>query len=142
MAFPLCFLVDGPSHHLPASMARAGHPERGFHSFVAGWIGGYFIWGDYTSINHQLLLYLISRIQIGLIKKVWEGFHGTPHDDPSSALQHPHLYPLIAASAWGVVMSLFEDSPHVLHRSLRSSMEEIYRYRLTDEELAAGKNAA
>jgi peroxisomal membrane protein 4 len=108
-----------------------GHPDRAYHSFVAGWIGGYCVWGDYSSINNQVLLYLISRIQVGLIKKVWEALHGTPHSHPESALQHPYLYPMIAASAWGVVMALFEESPHVLHPSLRSSMDEIYRYQFS-----------
>jgi hypothetical protein len=38
---------------------------------------------------------------------------------------------MIAASAWGVVMALFEESPHALHPSLRSGMDEIYRYQFS-----------
>ena len=39
-----------------------------------------------------------------------------------------HLQLRIQNVVWGLVMVLFEESPHVLHRSLKSSMDEIYRY--------------
>ena len=126
------FPVDGPSHHIPPALAPAGEPDRYYHSFVAGWLGGYFVWGRYSSVNHQIILYLASRILVGLVKRGWEQIHGTPHHHPSSALQHPKLYPFMAATVWGIVMALFEESPHVLHRSLRTSMDEIYRYQLSN----------
>jgi hypothetical protein len=31
---------------------------------------------------------------------------------------------------WGIVMYLFEDKPGSLHPSLKSDIDEIYRYRL------------
>jgi hypothetical protein len=132
--------VDGPFFNqrratTESGGAPAGHPERTFHSFVAGCIGGYCVWGNSSSINNQILLYLISRIQMGLVKKAWERWNimdGTtelrhPHST-SILLRHPWLYRAVAATTWGMVMALFEDSPHVLHSSLRSSMDEIYRY--------------
>lgn len=39
-------------------------------------------------------------------------------------------YPLGAAAVWGIVMALFEACPHVLHPSLKRSMDEIYRFQL------------
>ena len=71
---------------------------------------------------------------MALVKKVWERCNvtdGTAAQHPHSTsilLRHPWLYRAIAATTWGMVMALFEDSPHVLHSSLKSSMDEIYRY--------------
>jgi peroxisomal membrane protein 4 len=108
-----------------------GHPERPYHALVAGAVGGYFVWGRYSSVNHQIVLYLTSRVIVGLAKHTWEKFRGVPHHDTPSILNHPRTYPLLAASVWGLVMVLFEESPHVLHKSLKQSMDEIYRFRLS-----------
>ena len=130
---------------------KAGHPERPYHALISGAIGGYFVWGRYSSINYQIVLYLTSRVIIGLTKRLFEHYYhpgdGHSHhniaatttassqsitkssnNSSSNILQHPQMYPLMAALVWGCVMVLFEESPHVLHRSLKSSMDEIYRY--------------
>jgi hypothetical protein len=129
----LSYIVDGPfskqTHTLPASMA--GHPERPYHALVAGAVGGYFVWGRYSSVNHQIVLYLTSRVIVGLAKHTLEKYRGVSHHDSPSVLNHPRTYPLLAASVWGLVMVLFEESPHVLHKSLKQSMDEIYRFRLS-----------
>ena len=152
------FVVDGPfsktnSHSIlvPAIPSMAGHPERPYHALISGAIGGYFVWGRYSSINYQIVLYLTSRVIIGLTKRLFEHYYhpGVGHshhsiaatttassqsitkssnNSSSNILQHPQMYPLMAALVWGCVMVLFEESPHVLHRSLKSSMDEIYRY--------------
>eukprot|EP00934_Nitzschia_sp_Nitz4_P000068 Nitzschia sp. Nitz4//scaffold39_size137210//119085//119947//NITZ4_003220-RA/size137210-augustus-gene-0.187-mRNA-1//1//CDS//3329550446//68//frame0 len=128
----LTMIVDGPTHHLPPSLAPPGEPDRYYHAFLSGWLGGYFVWGRYSSVNHQIVLYLASRVLVGLAKRGWERIHGKPHHDPESLLQHPRTYPLLAALVWGMTMVLFEESPHVLHRSLKASMDEIYRYQLSN----------
>ena len=128
----------------------AGHPERPYHALVAGAVGGYYIWGRYSSVNYQIVLYLTSRVLIGVTKRIWEHYfhkdnspeHGGKLVPSSSTqggnsqgtgniLQHPQIYPIMAAAIWGLVMVLFEESPHVLHKSLRQSMDEIYRYQLS-----------
>jgi peroxisomal membrane protein 4 len=157
--------VDGPfspgTHSLlPASMA--GHPERPYHALVAGAVGGYFVWGRYSSVNHQIILYLTSRVLIGVSKRLWEHYHGHPENGASwssshiqgnssrsssraaSLLDHPQTYPFLAATVWGLVMVLFEESPHVLHKSLKQSMDEIYRYQLSTavSDVSASAGAA
>jgi peroxisomal membrane protein 4 len=144
----LQLIIDGPlsfttktkqqNYALPTSMA--GHPERPYHSLVAGGVGGYCVWGRYSSVNHQIVLYLTSRILVGLTKRLWEHVHGTPHHHPTSLLQHKQTYPLLAATVWGIVMVLFEESPHVLHSSLKKSMEEIYRFKI--QSFAATSNVS
>lgn len=107
--------------------APAGHPERSHHALFAGAIGGYLIWGRYSSVNYQVVLYLASRVLVGLWKR-----YGVGHE-------HPNLYRFAAAAVWGVVMMLFEECPEVLHPSLKSSMDEIYRFGLpprTDSRLS------
>ena len=145
----IALVVDGPffskkttttavaSHYNNSTsipgIIKAGQPERPYHSLLAGAAGGYIIWGRYSSVNHQIILYLSSRILVGLAKRGWEHVYQKPrhfNGDPNtsnSILQHPQTYPLVAATVWGIVMLLFEESPHVLHRSLKKSMDEIYR---------------
>jgi peroxisomal membrane protein 4 len=123
--------VDGPfaaGRGVPTSIA--GHPERPYHALVAGSLGGYFVWGRYSRINHQIILYLTSRVLLGLSKRAWERYYNSSHTN-SKILQHPRAYSLFSAGIWGIVMILFEESPHVLHRSLKQSMDEIYRYQLS-----------
>eukprot|EP00980_Cylindrotheca_fusiformis_P026146 scaffold15472_cov117-Cylindrotheca_fusiformis.AAC.10 len=123
----LKYIIDGPCFtNVPTSVA--GRPERAYHSLVAGSIGGYFVWGQYSSVNHQIVLYLASRVFIGLSKRTWEKLSPGTY---SSVLQHPRTYSVLSAALWGIVMVLFEESPHVLHRSLKQSMDEIYRYQVS-----------
>lgn len=103
-----------------------GHPEHPHHALVAGAVGGYFVWGRYSSVNNQVVLYLASRVLVGLWKR-----HCEPHvlhQNLPLALRE-RSYAITAAAVWGLVMLLFEESPDVLHPSLTSSMNEIYRFR-------------
>ena len=139
----ISLIVDGPSGSVDyfnsqtsvSTAIKAGEPERPYHSLLAGATGGYIVWGRYSSVNHQIVLYLASRILVGLAKRGWELFYQRPghfksksNSNPKSILQHPQTYRVLAATVWGIVMLLFEESPHVLHRSLKKSMDEIYRY--------------
>lgn len=90
-----------------------GHPQHLWHASVAGAIGGYYSWGDSTSVNQQMLLYLSSRILLATWKRLTD-------------VRIP--LPVVAAAIWGAVMYLFEDDPDVLHPSLKASMNEIYRF--------------
>jgi hypothetical protein len=120
-----------------------GYPEQAHHALLAGAVGGYFVWGrDYqSSVNYQLLLYLTSRVLVGVWKRLQVSslshHHHHDHHDPSSIIQQQDppwhrrrahiLYRCMSAVVWGLVMVLFEESPHVLQSSLRNSMDEIYR---------------
>jgi len=115
------------NNSISTTTIEVGQPERPYHSLLAGAIGGYFVWGRYSSVNHQIILYLTSRILVGLAKRGWELIFQKPSHSPSSIFQHTKTYPMMAATVWGIVMMLFEESPHVLHRSLKASMDEIYR---------------
>lgn len=102
-------------------LSLPGHPERPHHALVAGMVGGYMVWGRYSSVNYQIVLYLTSRVLVALWKQ--HDYRILPN-----ALRE-RTYAIAAAVVWGVVMLLFEESPDVLHPSLKSSMDEIYRFR-------------
>lgn len=104
-----------------------GLPELPHHSFLAGAVGGYIVWGRYSSVNYQMILYLASRILVGSIKLARE--KGVKPFSWSGA-SFGNTYPLAAAGIWGTVLYLFEQHPNVLHPSLRRSMDEIYRCTL------------
>lgn len=116
----------GRRHSINSAHPNApGLPEQPHHAFLAGAIGGYIVWGRYSSLNYQLVLYLVSRILVGCFKLAKQ--RGIP---PFSwrKLTFTKTYPWAAAGIWGTVMVMFEECPEILHPSLRRSMEEIYRY--------------
>lgn len=122
----MLYKVDGSYRDQPLLERDSGYPERYHHALIAGAVGGYFVWGRYSNVNHQVVLYLTSRVLVGLGKKAANHLNISHHTSNS--------YPFFAAVIWGMVMALFEDSPEVLHSSLKKSMDEIYRYKLTGHE--------
>lgn len=123
----LRILVNGPfterSHVNGTNSKAPGLPEHPHHAFVAGAVGGYIVWGRYSGVNYQLILYLISRIIVGCFKLARQ-----KGISPFSwkRLTFTKTYPWAAAGIWGTVMVMFEEYPEILHPSLRRSMEEIY----------------
>lgn len=124
---------------LSLRFAPPGHPELVYHSFIAGAIGGYFIWGRYSAVNQQIVLYLASRVLMGLWNRAMIGRSKPRLEEGSVALaedtklmrqsaQSSKSYPIMAAIIWGVVMALWEENPDVLQLSLKKSMDEIYRH--------------
>ena len=120
-----------------------GYPQHSHHALIAGLIGGYTVWGQYTSINYQIVLYLFSRVLVALFQRLattmakhqelQQQRNGLHKINPISfitlqQLMKERIYSLSAAAVWGIVMFLFEDSPEFLQPSLRSSMDEIYRF--------------
>lgn len=89
-----------------------------FHSFIAAFVGGYFVFGKYNKVNEQINLYLLSRILYGLAKLgVKKGYIPKPKQD---------TFPWFAAIVWGIVLWLFEYNQDTLQPSLKSSMTYLY----------------
>jgi peroxisomal membrane protein 4 len=111
---------------------------------LAGAFGGYFIWGKYTAVNNQILLYLTSRVIVAMWKR-WCRIQGTTittsHDLANGILSLPmisssrriNLYPIVSTIIWGLVMMLYEETPELLHPTLKASMDEIYHVSLAQE---------
>uniref|UniRef100_A0A914WG01 Peroxisomal membrane protein 4 n=1 Tax=Plectus sambesii TaxID=2011161 RepID=A0A914WG01_9BILA len=92
--------------------------KKEWHSFVAAFIMGYFVFGKNNGVNMQINLYLLSRIMVGLARlAVQKGVL----PEPQGA-----VFPWFAAVVWGVVLWLFEHHQSVLQGSLQASMTYLY----------------
>lgn len=131
-------VVDGPYNVGGAGqrlVARPpGHPERSYHALVAGAVGGYFVFGRYSSVTYQMVLYLTSRVLVAAAKRVQTRYAAL------SGISFEQSYPLFSAVVWGLVMLMFEDTPELLTPSLRRSMDEIYRFQLPKTTALNSKN--
>ncbi|KAJ3225072.1 Peroxisomal membrane protein 4 [Clydaea vesicula] len=98
-------------------LRRSKGKESQSDSFVAGLVGGYIVFGENNGINQQIVLYLFSRILVGIAKLgVKNGIYGAPET----------TFPIFASVTWGVVMWLFRHNRDVLQGSLQSSMQYLY----------------
>ncbi|KAF7727619.1 hypothetical protein EC973_007380 [Apophysomyces ossiformis] len=103
-----------------------GDKEAGYHSFLAGLVGGYYVFGENNNINQQIVLYLFSRVVMALVKMPVK----------RQVIDAPqHTYPIFAAVVWGLVMYLFRYEEDTLQPSLRASMIYIYRDSKTWDSL-------
>ncbi|KUF92019.1 Serine/threonine-protein kinase AtPK2/AtPK19 [Phytophthora nicotianae] len=98
-----------------------GKPGAHWHAAVAGGIGGYLVWGRYSSVNFQIIMYLMSRVLISAVRLLAaKGYQ------PFAQHRFKHVYPLLATVVWASVMWLYENEPHTLHPSLLKSMQFLY----------------
>ncbi|KAJ2624131.1 hypothetical protein GGI26_001706 [Coemansia sp. RSA 1358] len=87
------------------------------HTFIAGCVGGWFVFGEKTSVNQQIVLYLFSRIAMGLVNTAMKaGNFNAP----------PNSFAMFAAICWGIVMVLFRRDKSMLQDSLKNSMTYLY----------------
>ncbi|CAH0477048.1 unnamed protein product [Peronospora belbahrii] len=98
-----------------------GKPSAHWHAAVAGGIGGYLIWGRYSGVNFQIIMYLMSRVLISFVRALAaKGYK------PFAQHHFKHVYPLLATVVWASVMWLYENEPQTLHPSLLKSMQFLY----------------
>ena len=91
--------------------------ESNGDSFLAGLVGGYIVFGEDNNINQQIVLYLFSRILIGLAKV---GVQNRVLSAPNNT------FTMFAATVWGIVMWLFRHHRSSLQGSLQASMQYLY----------------
>ncbi|KAF9439097.1 Peroxisomal membrane protein 4, partial [Entomortierella beljakovae] len=87
--------------------------ERPMDSFIAGLVGGYVVFGENNNVNQQIVLYLFSRIMMGMAKLPVKK---NIIDEPTQT------FPIFASLVWAIVMFLFQNEKDVLQPSLRASM--------------------
>ena len=93
-----------------------GRPAQPYHALIAGAVGGYLIWGRWSTLSHQVLMYVSIRVLAALWKLL------PVHDAENWRRTHR----LAATVAWAAVLYVWETHPDVLQGSLRKSMDEIY----------------
>ena len=106
---------------LSTTAVPPGRPAHPWHALVAGAVGGYFVWGEWSALSHQVLLYISIRVLAGLGKLVvGDG------DAATTVLPWRTQHRVAATIAWAAIMYLWETTPHVVQPSMRKSMDEIY----------------
>ncbi|CAG8440632.1 10408_t:CDS:2 [Funneliformis caledonium] len=76
--------------------------EQNGHSFMAGLIGGYYVFGENNNVNQQIVLYVFARIMVGLAKLP---VARRAMDEPKNT------FPIFAAVVWGTVILRLLDYP-------------------------------
>lgn len=94
-----------------------GGYRRGLHELIAGFLAGFCCFKEKTNVNYQIILYLFSRILIGLVSYTASKYNFG---------QTWNTHPALAAICWGTVMLLYEDDKSTLQPSLKSSMDFLY----------------
>nr|XP_002126961.1 peroxisomal membrane protein 4-like [Ciona intestinalis] len=92
------------------------------HVIPAAAFAGYLVFGEKNPINMQINMYLLSRIIFGLCRVATErGYF--PSEEKLNGVK---IFPVFAATMWGVVLWLFENHKHTLQPSLQASMTYLY----------------
>jgi len=105
-----------------------GMPASQLDSFLAAAFVGRFIWGRYSSVNSQIVMYLLSRIIFALCKVL-----GEQNVQPFATIEFDDAYPWLASFVWGTVLWLYEYHPEKLQVSLFNSMDFLYHQTNTWE---------
>ena len=142
--------------HIDMVDLPAGRPLKPYHSALAGALGGYMIWGEYSSVNYQIIQYLLPRLLISysqiLARKgvfpfknfsfgvgggegggegggkgdVKGDVKGVDGSNDKNKTLPFGVYPLLATVVWAGVMYLYEEEKETMPKGLRVSMDEIY----------------
>jgi peroxisomal membrane protein 4 len=102
--------------------APMGRPTNQFDAFLAGGLIGHIIWGRYTAINSQIVMYLTARVIMGLCRIA--AAKGVPI--ARDLTYETQVYPIWASVIWAIVMWQFEFHPDKLQSSLTESMKFLY----------------
>lgn len=90
------------------------------HSFVAGLIGGWYMFGERTPVNEQIVLYCIGRCIASLLPRA----EVPPNYPPNKVIPIDNTaHQILAAITWGSVMWLFTNRRQNLNGGLVNSMD-------------------
>lgn len=117
--------------------------ERSADTFIAGLLGGYYVFGtSQSSVNQQIVIYVFARVVLAIAKlsvqppgdnaligSRYGGRGGAGvikmSDSTREMIRH-NAWPVFASLSWAGVMWLFRWYPDMLQPSLKSSMTYIY----------------
>ncbi|RSH86488.1 uncharacterized protein EHS24_004745 [Apiotrichum porosum] len=120
-----------------------GGIERDLDTFIAGGIGGWWVFGERTPINEQIVLYIMSRAILSLIPRLYSNTANPPRypmqplDHPLPALTSPEANPrpippapvpftIVASLSWAMIMYMFRHRGERLQPGIVNSMRYIY----------------
>lgn len=101
--------------------------KKSLNNFIAGFLVGGIIFGrKRTSINHQIVLYLLSRVILGSITLFYKTKYPERYENKEEPPERKYNFLLLAAMCWGLVMWIFYVDYTTLQESLTSSMKHLY----------------
>ena len=81
--------------------------ENSWNHFISGFVFGSLIFGNKTGVNSQIVLYLLSRVVIGLATLAYKKIAELGHPK-WNFIEKGYGYYVLSAVVWGIVMWLFE----------------------------------
>ncbi|PPQ97167.1 hypothetical protein CVT26_000430 [Gymnopilus dilepis] len=114
--------------------------ERNADTFIAGLIGGYFVFGDRNAVNEQIVLYVVSRVVASFIPRATSPYNTTPQSALAGSPVKPippdsRYFTIFAAVSWGAVMWLFRHRGETIQPGMFNSMKYLYRDSETWKDL-------
>ncbi|KAL1739836.1 Tim17/Tim22/Tim23/Pmp24 family-domain-containing protein [Schizophyllum fasciatum] len=100
---------------------QQGNPD----SLIAGLIASWAVFKDRTSVNEQIVLYVLARMVMSFLPRAG----GAPPASPGvvkTQPPHPRYYTVLATLVMGSSMWLFEKRGETLQRGMYNQMEYIY----------------
>ena len=89
-----------------------------WHPVISGFVMGFVVFGlNQSSINHQIILYLLSRVVVGGVQRVCK----------KRKIGKMRFFPYLAMMCWAIAMVLFEIDQKALQSSLASSMVFLFK---------------
>ncbi|PPQ63522.1 hypothetical protein CVT24_004750 [Panaeolus cyanescens] len=109
-----------------------GGKEREIDTFVAGLLGGYFVFGERNAVNEQIVLYVVSRVVASFIPRASSPYKTAADSPLAAAVVKPQppdsrYFTLFAALSWGAVMYLFRHRGETIQPGMFNSMTYLYR---------------
>ena len=114
-------------------LLRAASPsgkEASSHTFLAGLVGGYVVFGRsmHSSVNQQIVIYVFARVVLALAKLAVREGSGISQEARTRITTN--AWPVFASLSWAFVMWIFRWHPETIQPSLRSSMRYMYVFIL------------
>ncbi|EPS99106.1 hypothetical protein FOMPIDRAFT_1125009 [Fomitopsis schrenkii] len=106
-----------------------GGVQRSADTFIAGLVGGYFVFGDRNAVNEQIVLYVCARVVASFLPRA-NAPYSTKSPSTSSVKPIPPdatKFSLFAALCWGAVMWLFNERGETIQPGMFNSMVYLYR---------------
>ncbi len=131
-------------------LRRMSLKEHRYDSFLAGLLGGYYVFGrSRSSVNQQIVMYVFARVVLAFAKLAMStrgdgpvavagdvygrgaatgknGGWGLIADDRFAKMVRRNSWPVFASLSWALVMWVFRWHPESVQPSLRSSMHYMY----------------
>ncbi|KAL8790834.1 MAG: hypothetical protein Q9213_000458 [Squamulea squamosa] len=106
--------------------ASSDSKESSSHTFLAGLVGGYMVFGRgvQSSVNQQIVIYVFARVVLALARLSVQKGGAIPREFRERVTNN--AWPIFAALSWASVMWLYRWHPETIQPSLKSSMKYIY----------------